>query len=261
MTVVGLADGGSADTGERARGGDQNRRFVDVLETTAPLTPDGLALVADAVVPAYAEFAPRCLRVWVADPAGLASALSADARFGPGCAVDQYVVAGAVRELRARPRLAAYPRVSLVPGDAPALADRVAEIYAALVEVEPDVLEWAEPEDAEDLAECAADGLLFEVLTDDVPAGVVAASRRDAYGQTGFVMREICLWPQFRGKGLGPAVLQHLVDVLPDGPGDALWGTIDAENQASLHNAQAAGRAVVGGYVWVTPLGLPGMPA
>ena len=68
MTVVGLADGGSADTGERARGGDQNRRFVDVLETTAPLTPDGLALVADAVVPAYAEFAPRCLRVWVATP-------------------------------------------------------------------------------------------------------------------------------------------------------------------------------------------------
>jgi L-amino acid N-acyltransferase YncA len=90
---------------------------------------------------------------------------------------------------------------------------------------------------------------------------VVAASRRDAYGQIGFVMREICLLPQFRGQRLGPAVLQHLIDELPDRPGDALWGTIDAENQASLRNANAAGRVVVGGYVWVTPLGLPGMPS
>ena len=44
-------------------GGDQTRRYVEVLETTAPFTADGLALVADAVTPAYDDFGPRCLRV------------------------------------------------------------------------------------------------------------------------------------------------------------------------------------------------------
>ena len=260
MIRVSLADGGWADTGERARGGDQTRRFVDVLETTAPFTPDGLALVVDAVVPAYAEYGPRCLRVWVTDPAELASALSADARFGPGCAVDQYVVAGPVEVLRKRPRVASYPRVSVVPGDASALAARAAEIYAAVGEVEPDLAEWAGPEGVESLAVAAEQGLLFEVLVDESRAGVVAAGRRDEHGVTGFEVLEICLSPAFRGQGVGPAVLQRLVDVLPAGPGDRLWGTIDSRNQASLHNAQAAGRVVVGGYVWVTPRGLPGMP-
>ena len=73
-------------------------------------------------------------------------------------------------------------------------------------------------------------------------------------------MLEICLSPPFLGQGLGPAVLQRLVDALPAHATDTLWGTIDARNQASLRHAQAAGRVVVGGYVWVTPLGLPGMP-
>ena len=99
------------------------------------------------------------------------------------------------------------------------------------------------------------------MLVDRSRAGVVAARRRDEHGVTGFEVLEICLSPPFRGQGLGPAVLQRLVDVLPARPGDTLWGTIDSRNQASLHNAQAAGRVVVGGYVWVTPLGLPGMPA
>jgi hypothetical protein len=32
------------------------------------------------------------------------------------------------------------------------------------------------------------------------------------------------------------------------------------DNQRSLRNALSVGRRVVGGYVWVTPSGLPGMP-
>jgi hypothetical protein len=54
--------------------------------------------------------------------------------------------------------------------------------------------------------------------------------------------------------------VQRLVDELPAGPGDALWGTIHPGNAPSLRNALAVGRTLVGGYVWVTPAGLPGMP-
>jgi hypothetical protein len=55
-------------------------------------------------------------------------------------------------------------------------------------------------------------------------------------------------------------VLQRLVDDLPAEDGDTLWGTIHPGNTPSLRNATSIGRRLVGGYVWVTPAELPGMP-
>jgi hypothetical protein len=40
-----------------------------------------------------------------------------------------------------------------------------------------------------------------------------------------------------------------------------LWGSIHPDNVSSMHNALRVGRRPVGAYVWVTPPGLPGMPA
>lgn len=256
-----LPGGGWAVTGPRFRGGDRLRPFVDVVATTAPPTPDGLAVVAEAVVPAYRPFGPLCLRVDAPDAPALVEQLAGDPRFGPGCAVDLHVVAGQVDQLRSHPRAVAYPRVSLRAGDAPRLAARVAAIYDALAARHPELAMWAEPEDAGSLAECAAEGLLFEVLADDVPAGVVAATRWDAHAMTGFSVQELCLDDAHRGQRLAPATVQRLVDALPAAPGDVLWGTIHPANAPSLRNALSIGRTLAGGHVWVTPAGLPGMPS
>ncbi len=73
-------------------------------------------------------------------------------------------------------------------------------------------------------------------------------------------MQELCLDAGHRGRRLAPAILQRLVDELPADEGDVLWGTIHPGNEPSLCNALSIGRELVGGYVWVTPAGLPGMP-
>jgi hypothetical protein len=254
-----LPDGGWAVTGIRYRGGAAARPFFDVVATTADPTPDGLAVVADAVVPAYGTFEPLCLRVDAPDASALVEALRGDVRFGPGCTVDLYVVAGLVDRLRTRRRAAAFARVSLRRADPHAMARRVADIYGELGAREPELATWAAPEDLESLAECAEAGLLFEVLADREPAGVVAALRYDAHAMTGFSVQELCLDAVHRGRHLAPAAVQRLVDELPAGPGDVLWGTIHPANAPSLHNALSIGRTLVGGYVWVTPAGLPGM--
>ena len=254
-----LPEGGWAVTGIRFRGRDAARPFVDVVATTAPPTPDGLAEVAGAVVPAYRDFAPLSLRVDAPDGPGLVEDLRDDPRFGAGCAVDLHVVAGLVAALRARPRATAYSSVRLRGGDPEALATRVAEIYAELGAHEPALATWANPEDLESLSESADEGLLFEALADGTPAGVVAGLRYDAHGMTGFSVQEICLDAAHRGRRLAPAVVQHLADELPARPDDVLWGTIHPANEPSLRNALSIGRSVVGGYVWVAPAGLPGM--
>ena len=256
---IDLPTGGWAVVGIRFRGLDVTRPFVDVVATTAPPTPEGLAVVADAVLPSYAPFDPRCLRVDAPDPAGLVEHVAADERFGPGCSVDQYVVAGLVAELRDRPRAPSYEVVSLRRGDPAALAVRAAAIYAELARGNPDLLMWARAEDAESLAACADEGLLFEVLLDGDVAGVVAAVRDDAHGMSGFSVEELCLAADRRGRRLAPGVLQRLIDALPAADGDVLWGTIHPDNAPSLRNSISVGREVVGGYVWVTPAGLPGM--
>lgn len=256
-----LADGGWAVTGIRFRGRDAARAFVDVVATTASPTPDGLAVVSTAAGQAYDAFAPLCLRVDAPDAPGLVESLVGDTRFEPSCGVDMHVVAGQVRDLRAGPRATSYDRVTLRPGDAGVLTRRVAAIYAALAALEPGLSTWANPEDEESLRECAEEGLLFEVLVDGEPAGVVAALRDDDHGMRGFSVHEICLDPRHRGRRLAPPTVQRLVDQLPADDGDVLWGTIHPANVPSLRNALSIGRVLVGGYVWVTPSGWAGMPS
>jgi hypothetical protein len=259
--LVVLRDGGWVVTGIRFRALDVKRPFVDVVATTEPPTPDGLATVAAAVVPAYAPFGPLCLRFDVPDPAGLVERLGSDDRFGGTCSVDQYVVAGQVAALRARQRAESYGDISLRAGAADELAERAAAIYDELGRRNPELGMWASPEDAESLAACAEEGLLFDVLRSGEPVGVVAAIREDAHGMSGFCVQELCLAAGSQGRGLAAGVLQRLADELPAGDGDVLWGTIHPDNTPSLRNSLSVGREVVGGLAWVTPAGLPGMPA
>ena len=256
---IDLTSGGWAVTGIRFRGLDPNRPFVDIIATSEPPTPDGLAAVAASTVPAYAPFRPRSLRVEHFDPAALVAQLETDARFGQRCGIDMHLVAGRVDELLARPRVPAYDHVTLRQGAADRLAGLVADIYHGLAARNPDLLLWATPETADSLADCAAEGLLFEVLADAGTAGAVAAIRDDAHGMTGFSVQEICLDDRYRGRRLAAGVMQHLLERLPAEAGDVLWGTIHPQNRPSLRNSQSIGRAPVGGYAWITPAALPGM--
>jgi len=258
--LVDLPDDGWALTHLRFRDGDPARAFVDVVATAAPPTPDGLARVAAAALPAYVPFTPRCLRVEVPDAPGLLTDLAADDRFGP-CAVAHHVLARLVADLRRYPRAATHPSVQLRPTTPEQAAERVAGIYAELELVEPRITAWARPQDAASLAEPAEAGLLFDVLVGDVTAGVVAAGRDDDHAMTGFTVVELCLDSAHRGRRLAPALLQRLVDELPARPGDVLWGTVHPDNTPSLRNALSTGRTITSSVLWISPTGYPGMPA
>jgi hypothetical protein len=258
--VLALPGGGWALTGIRFRGRDVTLPFVDVVATTAGPTPSEIAEVAAFVAETYAAFTPRCVRFDVPDPDALVSAL-AQAPDATRAVVDQYVVAGLVASLRRRGTSTSFDRVTLVGGDPGPLAARAAAIYADLHRDLPHTRMWAGAEDEESLAECAAEGLLFEVAVEGEPAGVVAALREDGHGLQGYVVQELCLDSAHRGRGLAAPVLQHLVRALPADEGATLWGTIHPDNAASLRNALRIGRQKAGGFVWVTPPGLPGMVA
>ncbi|MFL6055888.1 MAG: GNAT family N-acetyltransferase [Actinoallomurus sp.] len=257
--VLPLAGGGWAMTGIRFRGLDVTKPFVDVVATTATATPADVAQVAALTAASYAAFAPRCVRFDVPDPDALVGAL-ADDPDGAWADVDQYVVAGPVAFLQQRTTGPSYDRVVLRRGEPEPLAARAAAIYDEIHRAAPSTALWASAEDVESLAECAAEDRLFEVLVDGEPAGVVAALRQDAHGLLGYVVQELCLDARHRGRGLAPPVLQHLVHALPVDGGATLWGTIHPDNAASLRNATSIGRRTVGGFVWVTPPGLAGMP-
>jgi GNAT superfamily N-acetyltransferase len=257
--VLALPDDGWALTGIRFRGLDITLPFVDVVATDAGPTPREVAEVAARVATSYAAFEPRCVRFDVPDPDGLVDAMAAQDE-STRAEVDQYVVAGLVSDLRERATGPSYERVELRRAGPEPLAARAAAIYADLHRAAPQTTLWANPEDVESLAGCAAEGLLFGVLVDADPAGVVAAMREDAHGLRGYVVQELCLDDEHRGRGLAAPVLQHLVRALPEGEGATLWGTIHPDNAASLRNALRIGRQKVGGFVWVTPPGLAGMP-
>lgn len=254
-----LPDGGWVVTAIRYRGRDITRPYIDVVATTAPPTPDGLALIAQTIVPAYAPFRPLCLRAQVSDAAHLIGQTRGDDRFGEACAVDMHVLAGMVTDLnrRALPRF--YREVSLNPANPILAADRASTIYNELAQQNPETTLWATPENADALNACAEEGLLFEVTISGTPAGVVAAVRYDAHGMRGFSIEELCLDQQHRGNGHAQAVLRHLAERLPQAAGDVLWGTIHPANTPSLRNALSMGRRQVAADVWITPSGLPGM--
>lgn len=250
-----LPSGGWAVTGIRFRGRDVTKPFVDVIATS--VTPDaaGLGELA-AVLPAYAAFAPLCLRVHLPG-AVRATTFPAPADFV--ATPDQFVVAGPVAAVRERPGRPGSGAVALGPIDPEEAAVRCAAIYADVRRTHPALGDWATPAEAEDLEDAADEALLFGVLVDGQPAGVVAAVREDAYGLTGFLVEEIALDTAHRGKRLGPVVLQRLAERLPAGPSDVLWGHVHPDNTPSLRNALASGREVVSTLVWITPEGSPGM--
>ncbi|QPZ39007.1 hypothetical protein [Paramicrobacterium chengjingii] len=252
-----LADGEWAIAGIRFRGRDIEKPFVDIIATSVPPSVEGFQRLAE-VLPHYADFAPLCLRVNAPEPDTLISALASVGSAAGHADVDMWIVAGRVRELSARePNVDA--RVSLEKMNPDAAAKRAAEIYDELASSRTGIVEWATPEDEESLAACAAQGLLFEVTVDGVSAGITALARDDSFGLRGWCVQEICLDRVHRGRGFGPVVLCDLARRLPN-PDDVLWGHIHPGNTASLRNAFAAGREIVGGQLWFTPDGYPGMP-
>lgn len=254
--VIELPAGGWALAGIRFRGRDVTKTFVDVIACS--VRPDAAGLEAlGSVLGQFRAFSPLCFRVRLPGDARRGSGLSGH---GTSVALDQLVVAGPVSVIADGEETRGAASVELVPTTPEAAAPRVAAIYETLRRATPDLDEWVTPADADGLGDADEQGLLFDVVVDGRAAGVVAAARDDAYGFSGFVVEEIALDEDHRGRGFGPAVLRASARRLPATDADILWGHIHPDHTPSLRNALASGRTVCATLAWVTPDGWPGMP-
>ncbi|WP_426185190.1 GNAT family N-acetyltransferase [Microbacterium sp. TWP3-1-2b2] len=254
-----LSDGHWAIAGIRFRGQDVEKPFVDVIATSLPPVPSGLAALGE-VLTHFSAFSPLCLRVNMPAPEKGPQALTASNVAAGRATPDLLIVARPVAEMLEQSAAGRYDEVSLAPCDSAAAEARVAAIYDELKPARPQLGQWATPADADALEGAADEGLLFDIRVNGTSAGVVAAERDNAYGFTGFCMQEIVLDSAHRGQQIGVAALQRLCRELPSAPQDVLWGHIHPGNVPSLRNAQESGRKVITAHVWLTPPGYDGMP-
>lgn len=239
---VKFADGHWCVAGIRFLGLDPKKPFVHVVATSVPPELDGLAPYAQHLHNEFADFAPVAIRFELPNPPE-----SAD--------VDQWIVAGLVSELRASPRRPLSDQVRLIPAAPEDMVEYADDVLGNVVKQTPDVATWTEAATLPQLQSCAETGALYAVEVGGQRAGVIAAARDDANGMRGFQVYEFLLDDHARGRGLAPAAMQHLCDVLPAHPGDTLWGTIHAGNGPSLGNALAVGRKKIAAFVWVARRG------
>lgn len=239
---VKFADGHWCVAGIRFLGLDPKKPFVHVVATSVPSELDGLAPYAQHLHNEFADFAPVAIRFELPNPPE-----SAD--------VDQWIVAGLVSELRASPRRPLSDQVRLIPAAPEDMVEYADDVLGNVVKQTPEVATWTEAATLPQLQSCAETGALCAVEVGGKRAGVIAAARDDANGMRGFQVYEFLLDDHARGRGLAPAVMQHLCTVLPAQPGDTLWGTIHAGNGPSLGNALAVGREKIAAFVWVARRG------
>lgn len=248
----------------RFRNQDLDKPFVDVIATSLPQDDSLVGILgdpADGRLQRFRDFSPRALRVYVAAPTGFVDQVNSTD--GPvTTTVDQNIVAMPVHERGNTGKVESLANVELVEVSPAQAAAETQAIYRAVGRANPELPHWAQPSDEESLADCASDGLLFQVHYKGEPAGIIAARSENSYGLTGWVTEEKCIDPAFQGQSLSTAAAQRLLDLLPeekDGRTATLWGHIDDRNVPSQRSAEKVGRRTVGGHVWIVPEGLTGI--
>ena len=235
---VEFADGHWCVAGIRFLGLDPEKPFVHVVATSVPPQLALLDAYAEQLHREFADFGPLAIRFALPNPPEDAD-------------IDQWIIAGLVSGLRRKPRRPQHERVRLTPADPAETAGYADEVLGNVAKQLPEVRTWTEAATLEQLQCCADTGALREIEVDGRRAGIFAAARDDANGMRGFQVYEFLLDDNARGRGLAPAAMQLLCDVLPAQTGDTLWGTVHVGNGPSIGNALAVGREKTAAFVWV----------
>ena len=235
---VEFADGHWCVAGIRFLGLDPEKPFVHVVATSVPPQLALLDAYAEQLHREFADFGPLAIRFELPNPPEDAD-------------IDQWIIAGLVSGLRRKPRRPQHERVRLTPADSAETAGYADEVLGNVAKQLPEVRTWTEVATLEQLQRCADTGALREIEVDGQRAGIIAAARDDANGMRGFQVYEFLLDDNARGRGLAPAAMQLLCDVLPAQTGDTLWGTVHVGNGPSIGNALAVGREKTAAFVWV----------
>lgn len=234
--------------GIRFKGGDVSLPFVDLLAWDRPLgSAQAWRAVLGRLEDAFSCFRPRWVRVrWP----GQAAPPVADARRE----VDQWLVAGRLGDLQARPWPWAVSAVDVRPVQDLAFVDDFQAAHALWRRrVGPRGAEVSAAE-VDELARCLETGAVVCAWRAGRWAGLAAAARGKERAMVGYEVVELFLDAPLRGQGRGPVLQRHLIDALPDHGRDALYGTIHGSNLPSLRTATRCGRTIAETW-WFLRLG------
>ncbi len=239
-------DGAHALTGLRFKGMRRDHPFLEVVATDLPPDSPRLPGLLAAVAAAWAPLAPRALRLFVGSHEAPPSLPSGARRES-----DLRVLVAPVAELQQRPPPPQYDALTLRRCVDLEFYPRFRAAYGAFNAGHPALAESMYLSTAEDLQPVVAGGHLYEAWHGEQWAGLVAAARERCFGRDSWLVHEELLAAPFRGRGLGPALQRRLIDHLDPAGGALLYGTIHADNPASIATARRVGRLDVGGHVFV----------
>lgn len=234
-----VGDGLAAMLSMRYKGLDVRLPFVDASLVSRPVETTDVPRLRSAAMKTYGVLAPLYLRLWDARLDGAIGGTAPDRRF----------LAAPLSESRAGPEPPS--QLQLRPAETAMHYDALVAAYAAVNAQHPDHPRQASVQSREDMDELASAGTLFDVLLDGEWSGYVGAvPQGDTLGMPAWVVQELALTPQARGRGYGRYLSGMLARVLShDRP--VLIGTIHADNSGARAGAMAAGRHDVGGWVQV----------
>jgi L-amino acid N-acyltransferase YncA len=225
----------------RYEGLDPSKPFVDATPLSRPLRADDLSPLARAAERAYGQLHPGYLRLWSAEPPGRFTESRSDRRF----------LAAPIQSLRAGSGGHVPDELAISPAETLRDYDRARRAYEAVDTEHPEHRAQACLQDYEDLEQSLRDRTLFDVTVDGAWAGYVAATtNEDTLGMPAYVVQEVVLTPEFRGRGYGAYLSVLLAGALPD-PTRILVGIIHADNRGARQSAERAGRIDVGGWIQV----------
>lgn len=231
--------------GIRFRHLEPTRPFVTVLWQERPFESEGeLRRTLLGVAEAYGDFTPESVSVYHSTHLPLQLER---AGLSPGHGLFAAPVAHVARALTPD------ARVALAPGKARELHARYVAEYAQVWAACPALYEVARPEDLENLELAEANGTLFSVAVDGVPAGLLALERAELGALDGYQVLDIALYGRYRGQGLAPSLHVAACRALGGSNGELLFGTIGAVNEPSRRTALRAGRQLLGS-TWELPI-------
>lgn len=105
----------------------------------------------------------------------------------------------------------------------------------------PELAQWVSPESESSLLQAFEAGLYYQLQRGAEQLGLIAAHAADYYDRSGAYLVEQLIFPVYQGKGYAK-LQQRLFQAQLLGAYECIWGTIHADNQASLRTAQACGR-------------------
>jgi hypothetical protein len=240
--VMELPDGTLALTGIRYRGGDAATPFADIVALEGEFTAERIRDVITAVAARWARFAPVAVRLQV-PPAD-----AGDFR------IDQRFVAGPVATASARPL---PDDVSIEVATDTRWYERYRREYERFLAADVRRREWTHPETEAELADSVSEKAVFLIGRRGEPVGVFALPRRIRHGLSGFQMQEKFLFASIRGIGIGAAIENAVIRRLPARPGDVVFGSIAAGNEASRRAAYRIGRTDIAATLWLSPPAAP----